>query len=151
VTRLSRAARFTYVFLLDEHERDVHATHHAPSTLPDYADLRVNRENAVKLWPHPLRGRWKVQNITLTARYFNHPADQVSVGCKTVTLFDAHIETKCDLSGAPQYQQLVAPAYILATGVDPVFIRSLAWRPQELSFVDLTTNTRPAIHAGGNS
>jgi hypothetical protein len=136
-----RTARFTYAFLLDEHERDAHATQHGPSTLPDYADLRVNRENAVKLWPHPLRGRWKVQGITLTARYFNHPADQVSVECKTVTLFDAYIETKCDASGAPQYQQLVAPAYILATGIDPAFIRSLAWKPQELSFVDLTTNT----------
>jgi hypothetical protein len=136
-----RVARFTYAFLLDEHERDVHAKQHAQSTLPDYADLRVNRENAVKLWPHPLRGRWNVQSITLTARYFNHPADQVSVGCKLVTLFDPHIETKCDANGAPQYQQLVAPAYILATGVDPIFIRSLVWKPQQLSFIDLATNT----------
>jgi hypothetical protein len=135
-----RRARFTYAFLLEEHERDVHATQHAPSALPDYADLQVNRENAVKLWPHPLRSRWEVQTITLIARYFNHPNDQVSVVCKTVTLFDAHIETKCDATGAPQYQQLIAPAYILATGVDPVFIRSLTWKPQELSFVDPTTN-----------
>jgi hypothetical protein len=62
---------------------------------------------------------------------------------------DAHIETKCDVSGAPQYQQLVAPAYILATGVDPVFIRSLAWKPQELSFVDLTTNTEQQYMLSG--
>ena len=136
-----RAARFTYAFLLDEHERDVHATQHALSTLPDYADLWVNREDAVKLWPHPLLGRWNVGDITLAARSFNHPLDQVSVGCKVVTLFDAHIETKCDASGAPQYHELVAPAYILATGVDLPFIRSLTWKPQHLSFIDLTTNT----------
>jgi hypothetical protein len=134
------AARFTYVFLLDDHDRDLHATQHAPSTLPDYADMRVNRENAVKLWPHPLRDRWKVQSITLTARYFNQPAERVTVGCKMITLFDARIETKSDATGW-QYQELAAPAYILATGADPVFIRSLAWQPQELSFVDPTTHT----------
>jgi hypothetical protein len=143
-----RAARLTYVFLLDDHERDVHATQHAPSTLPDYADLRVNRENAVKLWPHPLRSRWKVQSITLTARYFNHPADQVSVGCEMVTLFDAHIETKCDATGW-QYQELVTPAHILATGVDPVFIRSLTWQPQELAFADPITHIEPLYMVTG--
>lgn len=136
-----RAARFNYVFLLDDHERDVHVTQHLPSNLPNYADLRINREDAVRLWPHPLHGNWNVQAITLTARYFNHRPDQVPVECKMVTLFDAHVETKCDASGAQQYQQLVAPAYILATGVDSAFIRSLTWKPQQLSFIDLATNT----------
>jgi hypothetical protein len=74
------------------------------------------------------------------SRYFNRAADQVSVGCKTVTLFDAQIETKCDATGW-QYQELVAPAHILATGVDSVFVRSLTWQPQELSFVHPITHT----------
>lgn len=134
-----RAARFTYVFLLDDHERDLHATQLAPSSLPDLADLWVNRENAVRLWPHPVRDRWNVQTFILTAHYFNAPSDQVTVGCKRITLHDAHIETKCDASGA-QYQQVVAPPYILVTGSDPAFIRSLKWEPQVLSFMDPIAN-----------
>jgi|SRR5271157_3922228 len=133
-----RTAQFTYAFLLDEHERDVHARQDAPSRLPDYADLRINRENAVKIWPHPVRGRWKTQSITLAAYYMNPAPDQVSVGCKTVTLYDASLETQSDATGA-QYEQMIAPPYILVTGVDPVFIRSLTWKPQELAFIDPAT------------
>ncbi len=134
-------ARFTYAFLLEGHERDLHVTQHVPSNLPDYGDLRVNREEAVKLWPHPLRDRWNVQTIRLTAHYSNRVSDQVSLECKTVTLFDAHVATKYGTSGIAQYQEVIAPPYILATGVDPAFIRSLTWKPQQLSFIDLTTNT----------
>jgi nucleoside phosphorylase len=49
-----RVARFTYVFLLDNHERDKHATQNTPSRLPDYGDLQVNRAQALKLWPSSL-------------------------------------------------------------------------------------------------
>ena len=130
-----RAARFTYVFLLEDHERDLHTTQLAPSNLPDLGDLWVNRDIAVKLWPHPVRESWNVQTFTLAAHYFNAPSDQVTVRCGKIMLHDAHIETECDASGAP-YQQVVAPPYILVTGTDPVFIRSLDWQPQVLSFTD---------------
>ena len=135
-----RTARFTFVFLLDEHERDKHVTQRAQSTLPDYADVRVSREEAIELWPHPQLGRWSVQSITLTARYFNHAPDELSVACKTVTLFDAHIKTECEASGAA-YSRVIAQAHILATGIDPTAVRSLSWTPQELAFIDLTTNS----------
>jgi hypothetical protein len=100
----------------------------------------VNRDEAVRLWPHPLRDRWNVKSITLTARYFNQPPDQIVVGCKTIVLFDAHTETKRDASGAPQHQRMVAQAHILLTGIDSTFVRSLTWKPQEILFVDLATN-----------
>jgi hypothetical protein len=45
---------------LDGHERDVHVSQNSPSSLPDYGDARVSREEAVALWPHPLRARWSV-------------------------------------------------------------------------------------------
>jgi len=134
-----RAARFTFVFLLEDHERDLHATQLAPSNLPDLADLWVNRDNAVQLWPHPVRESWNVQAFTLIAHYFNAPSDQVTVGCRKITLHDAHVEAKCDASGAP-YQQVVAPPYILVSGTDPAFIRSLGWQAQVLSFTDPVSN-----------
>jgi hypothetical protein len=127
------------VFLLDERERDLHVTQDPPSNLPDYADLQVNREEAVKLWPHPLRERWKVQTITLSAHYFNSPPDEIAIDCKSITLFDPHIETKRDGIGA-QYQEMVQPGYILATGINAEIVRTLKWKPQRVSFVDIGEN-----------
>lgn len=134
-----RAARFTYVFLLDDHERDKHVTQSMPSNLADYADLQVNREKAIELWPHPLRDRWTPTELKLSARYFNAPADQISVGCKTVALYDPHIESHVDASGSPQYERIVAPGYVLATGVDMSPLRSITWVPQHLEFHDPET------------
>jgi hypothetical protein len=138
--RYWRSARFTFAFLLEDHERDLHVTQRTPAALPDYADLRVNREDAIGLWPHPQLGRWNVQSVTLTARYFNHPPDQASLRCKTVALFDAHIETQDDAIGA-SYSRVASPAYVLITGIDTTAVRSLPWTPQEISFIDLATNS----------
>jgi hypothetical protein len=142
-----RSARFTFVFLLDGRERDVHVNHDGPSSLPAYADLRVSSERALELWPHPQLGRWSVQSITLTANYFNHAPDQLTIACRTVTQFDAHIETISD-GGAP-YRRLVAPAYALAEGIDSSTIRSLQWKPQLLSFIDLATKSEKIFHVQG--
>ena len=86
-----RAARFTYAFLLDGHERDLHVSQTESTRLPDLGDLRVNREDALALWPHPLRARWTVESIVLSARYFNAPTQEVSIPCTSLTLFDAQI------------------------------------------------------------
>ncbi len=145
-----RAARFTYVFLLDDRERDLHATQLSPSNLPNYGDLRVNREQSIKLWPHPVLGRWDTSSITLTARYFNHAPDEVSLECKTITLFGAHVETRYDGTGAPSYQDLIAPGYIMASGINPTTVRSLAWQPQELSFTDSDGHTKLSYMLTGN-
>lgn len=144
-----KTARFTFAFLLDGHDRDLHATQRTPSGLPDYADLRVSRRNAVQLWTHPILGRWTVSAATLTARYFNAPPDRMSIDCNTITLYDAQIETRYDASGAPQYKEVIAPAYILAAGVNSAIVRSLAWRPQQIAFVDNATNTEKEYFLSG--
>jgi len=135
-----RAARFTYAFLLDGHERDLHVSQTESTRLPDLGDLRVNREDALALWPHPLRARWTVESIVLSARYFNAPTQEVSIPCTSLTLFDAQIETHYDGYGNPQYQSVTAPAHIMASGIDAGRLRGQGWEPQLLSFIDLTTS-----------
>ncbi|WP_158817652.1 hypothetical protein [Methylocapsa sp. S129] len=144
-----RAARFTFVFLLDGHERDVHVNQIARSALRDYSDLHVNREKALELWPHPQLGSWSVQNITLAAHYLNKTSDQLTIPCKTITLFDAHIETIKDAGGAASYRRFVAPAYLLATGIDSSAAHSLQWAARQLSFIDLKTNSKKIFYLGG--
>lgn len=144
-----RAARFSYVFLLDDRDRDQHVTQSIPSNLPDYADLQVNREKAIELWPHPLRDRWHPSQISLFARYFNAAPHQISVECRTVTLYDPHIETNFDAFGAPQYQRMAAPGFILVTGVDLSRLRSIAWQPQQLEFRDPATDTAKQFFLSG--
>jgi hypothetical protein len=144
-----RTARGGGAFLLDGHEQDVHATQSVPSNQPDLSDIRVNREAAVKLWPHPLLGRWKANSFTLTARYMNANPDQATLGCSSITLYDANVETVNDGGGRASYQQLVTPAYILAAGIDNASVRALKWQPQEISFTDPDTGGSQTLYLTG--
>ena len=144
-----RTARFNYVFLLDGHGQDVHATQADPSMLPDLADLHVSREAAIKLWPHPMRGRWKANSFALAARYMNSNPDQATLGCISITLYDANVETVSPGGGRAPYQQMVTPAYILATGIDTAYVQSLDWQPQELSFSDPETKVSHTLYLTG--
>jgi hypothetical protein len=138
-----RAARFTYVFLLDGHELDIHVTQSRPSSLPDYGDLRVSRADAVKLWTHPWRERWEVTAITLVARYGRrYEPDEVTIPCQSLSLFDAEIKTEYGAGGISQQRSVSKPAFILATGIDFTLISKLTWTPQELLFDDSTTGTQ---------
>jgi nucleoside phosphorylase len=144
------AARFTYAFLLDNHERDKHVTQNTPSSLPDYGDLRVNRAQALKLWPSSLRESWHVTTITLVARYFGpHKPDEITAPCHSLSLFDAEIKTEYDPSGAPLYQRLIRPAFVLAKGIDASVIRELPWKPQQLLFSDSATGAKHEFFLSG--
>ncbi|MBV9825364.1 MAG: adenylate/guanylate cyclase domain-containing protein [Alphaproteobacteria bacterium] len=136
-----RAARFTFVFLLEGRERDRHASQDGPSRLPDLGDLRVSRAAALALWPHPLRQRWNVGSFELIARYHNAPTQEVAIPCASLSLFDAQVETHHDGYGNPQYRQVIAPAHIVAAGTDAAHVRGLGFEPQLLSFIDPATST----------
>lgn len=144
-----RTARFIYAFLLDGHEQDVHATQAVPSKLHDLADIHVNREAAIKLWPHPMRGRWTATSFTLVARYMNSNPDQATLGCRSITLYDANVETVNDGGGTAPYQQVVTPAYILAAGIDTASVQVLGWKPQEISFTDPDTRDSQTLYLTG--
>jgi hypothetical protein len=138
-----KAARFIYIFLLDGHERDIHVTQNRPSSLPDYGDLRVNRAEAVKLWTHPWRERWKVTAITLVAHYSGpHEPDEVTIPCQSLSLFDAEVKTEYGADGISQQRSVIKPAFILATGIDLTVINKLTWMPQQLLFNDSRTGTQ---------
>ena len=144
------SARFTYVFLFENHERDKHVTQNTPSRLPDYGDLQVNRAQALKLLPTSLRESWHVTTITLVARYFGpHKPDEITTPCRSLSLFDAEIETEYDASGVPQYQRVIRPAFVLAKGVDASVIRELPWKPQQLLFSESAAGAQQNFYLAG--
>jgi hypothetical protein len=128
----------------------LYCAYNTPSRLPDYGDLQVNRAQALKLWPTSLRESWHVTTITLVARYFGpHKPDEITTPCRSLSLFDAEIETEYDASGVPQYQRVIRPAFVLAKGVDASVIRELPWKPQQLLFSESAAGAQQNFYLAG--
>jgi hypothetical protein len=109
------------------------------------AEAQAAVTDALRVWPNPLLEEWAVTTITLVARYFNAKPDEITIACRSLSLFDAEIETEYDASGLPQYQRVVGAAFVLAKGIDATIIRKLTWDPQQLVFTDSTTGLEKTI------
>jgi hypothetical protein len=86
-----------------------------------------------------LRERWEATAITLIARYLSsHEPDEVTIPCESLSRFDADIKTEY-VGGIPSYSWVNIYAYILASGIDTMVIRNLAWTPTQIVFADPQT------------
>jgi len=111
--------------------------HHSSVTL----NLALGSESKEKT--ARLLARWVITAVTLVVRYFgHHEADEITIPCRSLSLFDPEYHVESDASGIPRSRSLIRPAYVRATGIDRHVIAQLTWKPTQLLFDDSETGKR---------